>query len=72
MNGNFWVIQGFSIQVNNNTQITGVIPTVGAFAAAEGIVQPNAVWLATQIRVSEHDDFTPTPLGTSTPTPFGT
>jgi hypothetical protein len=68
MNGNFWVIQGFSIRVNDDTRVSGVIPTIGAFAAAEGIVQADATWLATRIRVSDRDDFTPTPVDTATVT----
>jgi len=68
MNGNFWVIQGFSIRVNDDTRVSGVIPTIGAFAAAEGIVQTDATWLATRIRVSDRDDFTPTPVDSATAT----
>jgi hypothetical protein len=84
MNGTFWVIQGFSIQVNDDTRISGVVPTVGNFAAAEGIVQSDGTWLAKRIRVSDRDDFTPTPVespsataaptdtATNTPTPTST
>ena len=73
MNGNFWVIQGFSIRVNDDTRVSGIIPTVGAFAAAEGIVQPDATWLATRIRVSDQE-ITSTPVNspTATPTEHGT
>ncbi|HLZ07664.1 MAG TPA: DUF5666 domain-containing protein, partial [Chloroflexota bacterium] len=78
MNGNFWLVQGFSIRVNDNTQISGVIPTVGTFAMAEGIVQPDSTWLATQIQVTDHEELTPTPTATgavaapNTPTPTST
>jgi len=74
MNGTFWLIDGFSIQVNDDTRISGVVPIVGTFAAADGVVESDGTWLATRIRVSDRDDFTPTPVGsqTATATPTST
>jgi hypothetical protein len=68
MNGQFWSIQGFSIMVNNDTRVTGGVPTIGAFADAEGIVEPGGGWLATRITVHGNDDQTPTPVVSTTPT----
>ncbi len=75
MNGEFWNIQGFAIRVTSVTHISGDLPTIGSFVRAQGTVQPDGTWLATDVHIgSDSLSATPTsvPTSTSTPTPTPT
>ncbi|HUX85883.1 MAG TPA: DUF5666 domain-containing protein [Chloroflexota bacterium] len=80
MNGEFWDVQGFVIQVTGTTKITGDLPSIGTSVDATGNVQPDGTWLATSVSVgqtvpmaeSPTSSPTSTPPSTSTPVPTAT
>ncbi|HLH73479.1 MAG TPA: DUF5666 domain-containing protein [Chloroflexota bacterium] len=76
MNGEFWDVQGFVIQVTDMTKITGDLPSIGTFVDATGTVQADGTWLATSVVVGKSAPTatvtattTATPLETATATP---
>ncbi len=60
MNGQFWLIQGFSVRVTDATSVTGALPTVGTFARAQGTVGSDGTWQATSIQVGDAAEMSPT------------
>lgn len=72
MNGEFWDIQGFVVQVTTSTHISGVVPSVGSYVHATGVVQPDGTWLATVIHIGNQpessEDISPTATVTGTVT----
>ena len=60
MNGQFWMIQGFSVRVTDATRVTGALPTVGTFARAQGTVGSDGTWQATSIQVGDAAEMSPT------------
>jgi len=80
MNGQFWDVQGFVIQVTDTTKIDGDLPSIGTNVDAKGVVESDGTWLATSIVVGQTVPATPsttpsttaTPQNTSTPFPTAT
>jgi len=72
MNGEFWDVQGFVVQVTNATSITGDLPSIGTYVDARGTVQPNGTWLATSLIVGKTVAATSSPTPSATPTPEDT